>query len=180
MRQFKPAAFAPIPLLLSTTAGAAPAPEGTSPPPRAPETSADPREAKLEALEAQVEILAAQLADLKAQTVSEVRDLRDTAAQQPKAVIANGKPGIASADGKFTANFHVVTQLDAASYFQKSPGNVAADLRRSGPAVGANIGNVDLTHARDLKGGDLFRRARIGIDSTAFGDWDYRILLDLG
>ncbi len=26
----------------------------------------------------------------------------------------------------------------------------------------------------------MFRRARIGIDGTAFGDWDYRILLDLG
>ena len=26
----------------------------------------------------------------------------------------------------------------------------------------------------------MIRRARIGVDGTAFGDWDYRILLDFG
>lgn len=175
---FKPAASVLIGLLLSSAAtGAFAQAISTAPPSAAGAASA---EAKLDALEAELAALRAQVADLKAQSVAEIRDLRDTAAQQPKAVIANGKPGIASADGKFTANFHVVTQIDAADYFQQSPGNVATDLRRSGPAVGSNIGNVDLAHARELKGGDVFRRARIGIDGTAFGDWDYRILLDLG
>jgi phosphate-selective porin OprO/OprP len=168
-----------IGVLLAGASSVAFAQDAVSTAPRA-DTPSDPREAKLEALEAQVQVLAAQLADLKAQSVSEIRDLRDTQAKQDKAVIPNGKPGIASADGKFTANFHVVTQLDGAAYLQKAPGPVTADLRRSGPALGSNAGNVDLAHARDLKSGDLFRRARIGIDGVAFGDWDYRILLDLG
>ena len=168
-------------LLLSSTAAAAfaQAPVSTAPRSDAATASAD---AKLDALEAEVQALKAQIADLKASTVAEIKDVRDTATAKPPAsvTIANGKPGIASSDGRFTANFHVVTQLDAAEYFQPSPGTTSTDLRRSGPAVGSNIGNIDLTHARELKGGDDFRRARIGIDGTAFGDWDYRILLDLG
>jgi phosphate-selective porin OprO/OprP len=166
--------------LLSGVATAAFAQDAVSTVPRAADAPSDPREAKLLALEAEVQILAAQLADLKAQSVAEIRDLRDTQAKQDKAVIPNGKPGITSANGKFTANFHVVTQLDSAAYIQKAPGPIATDLRRSGPALGSNAGNVDLAHARDLKSGTLFRRARVGIDGVAFGDWDYRILLDLG
>jgi phosphate-selective porin OprO/OprP len=163
---------------MSTVAGAALAQDvvGTAPPP--PTQPADPREAKIEALEAAVQALQAQVSDLKAQTVAEIRDVRDTQTKQTKAVILNGKPGIASADGKFTANFHVVTQLDGAAYEQAAPGPVTTDLRRSGPAIGASATNVDLARARELKSGDLFRRARIGIDGTAFGDWDYRILFD--
>jgi phosphate-selective porin OprO/OprP len=178
--KIKPAATALIGLLLSGVANAAfaQAPIATAPPP--PQTAADPREAKLEALEAQVQLLAAQLADLKAQTVAEIGGVRETAAKAPVAVIANGKPGIASADGRFTANFHVVTQLDAAHYSQGSAGSIAADQRRSGPALGSSASNVDLGHARDLKDGDLFRRARLGVDGTAFGDWDYRILFEFG
>src|SRR5437879_1502322 len=85
---------------------------------------------------------------------------RSQAAKAPAPVIANGRPGIASADGRFTANFHVVTQLDAAAYQQAAAGPIATDLRRSGPALGSSAANVDLTHARNLKDGDLFRRAR--------------------
>ncbi len=166
--------------LLSSGAGAAFAQDAVSTAPPQPGAPADPRDAKLQQLEAEVQVLAAQLADLKAQTVSEVRDLRDTGAKQTQAVIPNGRAGIASADGKFTANFHVVTQLDGGAYQQASPGPIATDLRRSGPALGASAANVDLAHARDLKSGDLFRRARIGVDGTAFGDWDYRILFDFG
>jgi phosphate-selective porin OprO/OprP len=168
-------------VLLSGAAGGAFAQQGPiSTALSAPAAASDPREAKLEALEAEVQVLAAQLADLKAQTVAEIGGVRSTAAKAPVSVITSGKPGIASADGKFTANFHVVTQLDGADYIQGGPGPTATDLRRSGPALGSNAGNVDLTRARQLKSGDLFRRARIGIDGTAFGDWDYRILFDFG
>ena len=167
-------------VLLSGAAGAAFAQAPISTAPTAPAAAGDSRDAKLEALEAEVQVLAAQLRDLKAQTVAEIGGVRETVAKAPVVVIANGKPGLASADGKFTANFHVVTQLDAGDYFQGAAGPTSTDLRRSGPALGSNIGNVDLAHARNLKDGDLFRRGRFGVDGTAFGDWDYRILFDFG
>jgi phosphate-selective porin OprO/OprP len=44
--------------------------------------------------------------------------------------------------------------------------------------LGATAANIDATHARQLKDGTDFRRARLGLDGTAFGDWDYRILFD--
>ena len=187
--KLEPARFARAALfgaLLSSAAGAALAqtsanpagPVSTAPP--VATVAGDERDAKLAALEAQVQVLAAQLADLKAQTVAEIGGVRETVVKAPAVVIANGKPGLASADGRFTANFHAVTQLDAGDYFQGAAGPIATDLRRSGPALGSSAANVDLTHARDLKSGDLFRRARIGIDGAAFGDWDYRILFDFG
>ncbi len=94
--------------------------------------------------------------------------------------IAAGRPVFTSADGRFTTTVHAVMQLDAGLYRQGAAGPIATDLRRSGPALGATAGNVDLTHARDLKDGVDFRRARLGIDGTAFGDWDYRLTLDFG
>jgi phosphate-selective porin OprO/OprP len=92
----------------------------------------------------------------------------------------NGRPVFTSANGRFTLTLHTVMQLDTAAYFQDPAGPIATDLRRSGPALGASAANVDLVHARDLKDGTDFRRARIGIDGTVFGDWDYRLLLDFG
>jgi phosphate-selective porin OprO/OprP len=89
------------------------------------------------------------------------------------ATILAGKPSISSPDGRFTANLHGVMQFDAASYSQADVGPPATDLRR-GAAAG------DTNHARDLSSGSNFRRARIGIDGKAFGDWDYNILFEFG
>ncbi|HUO12330.1 MAG TPA: porin, partial [Caulobacteraceae bacterium] len=66
------------------------------------------------------------------------------------------------------------------AYLQNAAGPTSTDFRRDGPALGASATNVDAAHARDLKDGAFFRRARIGIDGTAFGDWDYRLLFDFG
>ena len=136
--------------------------------------------ARLDALERQNAELSAQIQDLKAQTSAQTQAVRAEVNSAPKVSLAGGRPTFTSADGKFSATLHGVMQFDAAAYDQRSPGPLATDLRRSGPALGASASNVDLTHARDLKNGDLFRRARIGIDGTAFGDWDYRILFDFG
>jgi phosphate-selective porin OprO/OprP len=134
--------------------------------------------ARLDALEKQNEALQARVAELNAKVAAAQLPLRGEIGPQPKAAFAGARPVIASADGKFTLTPHVVMQLDAATYDQASPGPVASDLRRSGPALGASASNVDLAHARDLKAGNLFRRARIGVDGKAFGDWQYRILFD--
>jgi phosphate-selective porin OprO/OprP len=136
--------------------------------------------ARLDALEKRNEELEAQIQDLKAQGAAQTQAVRDEVHSAPTVSVAGGRPTITSADGKFSATLHGVMQFDAAAYDQRSPGPITTDLRRSGPALGASTSNVDLTHARELKNGDLFRRARIGIDGTAFGDWDYRVLFDFG
>jgi len=92
----------------------------------------------------------------------------------------NGRPVWTSVNGRFTLTVHSVVQLDAGAYFQASAGPTATDLRRSGPALGATAANADAAHARDLRDGTDFRRARLGVDGTAFGDWDWRLLLDFG
>jgi phosphate-selective porin OprO and OprP len=124
--------------------------------------------------------LQTQVADLKASTVQQIDDVRQTADAQPKVSFPAGRPTFATADGKFTAALRGQLQLDTGVYFQSDTGPIATDLRRSGPALGASASNVDLTHARDLKDGTDWRRARIGIDGTAYGDWEYRLLFDFG
>src|SRR6185369_14823512 len=89
------------------------------------------------------------------------------------ATIVAGKPSIQSADGRFTANLHGVMQFDAADYQQRTPGPITADFRRGAAPA-------DTAHARDLNSGTNFRRARIGIDGKAFGDWEYNLLYEFG
>lgn len=118
--------------------------------------------------------------DQRVQTVEAKAPAPAPAAPSVVSNILNGRPVFASKDGRFTLTLHTVMQLDSAAYFQDAAGPIATDLRRSGPALGASATNVDLTHARDLKDGAVFRRARLGIDGTVYGDWDYRLLLDFG
>jgi phosphate-selective porin OprO/OprP len=131
-------------------------------------------------LKGEVDQLQAQVTDLKATTVTQLDDVRQTESNLPKVTFPGGRPTFASADGKFTASLRGQLQLDTAAYLQDAAGPTTTDLRRDGPALGASATNVDAAHARDLKDGTFFRRARIGIDGTAFGDWDYRLLFDFG
>jgi phosphate-selective porin OprO/OprP len=131
-------------------------------------------------LKGEVDQLQAQVSDLKATTVTQLDDVRQTESNQPKVTFPGGRPTFASADGKFTASLRGQLQLDSAAYLQDAAGPTSTDFRRDGPALGASATNVDAAHARDLKDGTFFRRARIGIDGTAYGDWDYRLLFDFG
>ena len=105
-----------------------------------------------------------------------------TASNQPvvASTFGGGEPGIATADGRFSLSIYSLVQLDAALYGQNSPGPIATDLRRDGPAIGYSAANVDSGHARKLKDGDDFRRARFGFSGSAFGDFQYRVLADFG
>ena len=156
---------------------------------------ADPRDAEIEALKAQVAALAARVDSLQARADAPAPAppapppapppppvaIVQTPAAPPATQVASaggaaivaGKPSIQSADGRFTANLHAVMQFDAADYRQATPGPIAADFRRGATAA-------DTAHARDLSSGTNFRRARIGIDGKAFGDWEYNALIDLG
>jgi phosphate-selective porin OprO/OprP len=131
-------------------------------------------------LKSEVGQLQAQVSDLKATTVTQLQDVRQTTAELPKVSFPGGRPTFASADGKFTASLRGQLQLDTAAYLQDAPGPTSTDFRRSGPALGASASNVDSAHARDLKDGTLWRRARVGFEGTAYGDWDYRLLFDFG
>jgi phosphate-selective porin OprO/OprP len=131
-------------------------------------------------LKGQVQDLTAQVTDLKTSTVEQLQDVRDTASKAPVISFPNGRPTFATADGNFTASLRGVLQLDTAGYMQDSAGPITTDLRRSGPALGASAATADAVHARDLKDGTLWRRARIGIDGTAWKDFDYRLVFDFG
>lgn len=136
-------------------------------------------------LEDEVQALKAGQAKQDQALQTQVQTLASVQAAEPPAPalignMLNGRPIWTSANGRFSFTLHTVMQLDTAAYFQPGVGPIATDLRRSGPALGATSSNVDLAHARDLKDGTDFRRARLGIDGTVFGDWDYRLLLDFG
>ncbi len=131
-------------------------------------------------LKAEVRQLQAQVIDLKATTIQQLDDVRQTASSQSTVTFPGGRPTFATADGKFTAALRGQLQLDTAAYLQHAPGPITSDLRRDGPALGSSATNVDLGHARDLKDGTLWRRARVGVEGTAYGDWEYRLLFDFG
>jgi phosphate-selective porin OprO/OprP len=151
---------------------------------------ADPRDAEIQLLKEQVQALAAKVDSLQARSDAAAAaaaaappaapPIIQTSSAPPSAfpttggaTIVAGRPSIQSADGRFTANLHAVMQFDAADYMQSTPGPITSDFRRGAAAT-------DTAHARDLSSGTDFRRARIGIDGKAFGDWDYSVLLDMG
>jgi phosphate-selective porin OprO/OprP len=131
-------------------------------------------------LKGEVDQLQAQVSDLKATTVVQLSDVRASEDKVPKVTFPGGRPSFASADGKFTASLRGQIQLDTAAYFQDQAGPLTTDLRRTGPALGSSSSNVDAAHARELKDGTFWRRARLGFEGTAYGDWDYRMLFDFG
>jgi phosphate-selective porin OprO/OprP len=132
------------------------------------------------ALKHEVRDLEAQVAALKAAPAATIPA---AAVHSPNAVTAsltNGPPRVSTEDGRFSANLYALVQLDAGDYFQDPAGPISTDLRRSGPALGATAANVDFAHARQLKNGTDFRRARIGVYGNAFGDFQYRVVFDFG
>jgi phosphate-selective porin OprO/OprP len=132
-------------------------------------------------LKREVGDLEAQVANLKtAQAAAPVAAATPPSPNSLTASLTNGSPHVATQDGRFSVNLFSLVQLDTAAYFQGSAGPIVTDLRRSGPALGFSSSNVDLAHARELKDGTDFRRARIGVYGNAFGDFQYRLLFDFG
>lgn len=152
----------------------------------------DPRDAEIQALKDQVQALAAKVERLEARGEAPAPPLpppppapvaviqTPPAAPAPisyptagGATIVGGKPSIQSADGRFSLNLQAVMQFDVADYRQAAPGPVTSDFRRGAAPA-------DTAHARNLSSGSNFRRARLGVDGKAFGDWEYLLLLELG
>ena len=125
------------------------------------------REARIEALEQALADIQAQLNDLKESSSADVAEVRRVASEQPVVAIANGRPTIASANNEFRFAIRGMAQFDAAYYDQDSPST--PDNRRG-----------DASNAGDLNSGANFRRARLGIEGTVFGDWNYALTYEMG
>jgi len=120
--------------------------------------------AQAQAQQAQLDALNDQLADLKTQQTTANADIISLKAPPPVTVsLPNGKPALASSDGRFSANIKAIVMFDAGAYLQKH--NLPATI------TGA---------ARDLNDGTNFRRARFGIDGKMFKDFDYALIYEFG
>ena len=131
----------------------------------------DPREAQIERLEAEVQALAGEVRELRGQISATATTVSATQAAEAKTQVAlakdeaslpkvgfpDGRPTISSPDGKFKVALRTLVQFDAAHY-DVSP----------------------LTSANNLSSGTDLRRARLGLDFTAFGDWNGAIWGEFG
>jgi phosphate-selective porin OprO/OprP len=127
----------------------------------------DERERRIQELEQRLADIEAQLEDLKASSAADVSEVRRVASEQPAVTLANGRPVITSADGAFRFAVRGLVQYDVAHYEQDGP--QTPDNRRA-----------DTANASDLNDGANFRRARLGFEGTAFRDWNYALIYELG
>lgn len=127
----------------------------------------DPRAAQVQALEQRLAEIETQLEDLKASTAAETSDIRRIQSDAPQTSFANGRLRWASADGQFSVQLRGVAQYDLAHHEQDTPSGV--DNRRS-----------DSSNPGDLNSGGNFRRARFGLEGTAYRNWNYALIYELG
>lgn len=146
-------------------------PAAAQTPPASPATE-DARETRIRELEERVEALAAQIQDMKASQASDSQDIRRIQSEAPQVTLNNARPQIATADGKSRVAIRGVFQFDAANYEQESPGGI--DNRRAGADA------TESPNARDLNSGTNFRRARLGVEGTFAGDWNYAVTAEYG
>ncbi len=82
---------------------------------------------------------------------------------QPNWSFSNGRPTVASADGRFSLALRTLVQYDTAYYMQTARATLLSSP--NGP---------------DLSSGGNFRRAQFGLQGTVFGDWSYNFNYDFG
>ena len=128
-------------------------------------SQSDQGQARAAAPQSQLDTVNQQLADVKAQQAAATADIITLQAPPSGATtipsLPNGKPALATADSRFTANIRAIVMFDAAKYFQKG-------------SLPAQVTN------RDLNDGANFRRARFGIDGKLFKDFDYALIYEFG
>ncbi|CAN5315080.1 OprO/OprP family phosphate-selective porin [soil metagenome] len=117
--------------------------------------------AQVQAMQKQLDGFAQQLADLKTAQTTDAADIATLKAPPVTAALPNGKPALASSDGRFSANIKAIVMFDAGNYMQKD--NLAATVTN-----------------RDLNSCTNFRRARFGIDGKLFTDFDYSLIYEFG
>jgi phosphate-selective porin OprO and OprP len=120
-------------------------------------------DARIKQLEEQIQALAQQVQDLKRQSTTQYADQQEARAAEPKVSIDNARLTVSSADGKFSASVRGLGQFDAATYSQDSRAR-----------------NLPAANGPDLSSGTNFRRAYLGVEGKAFGDWRYNVNLNFG
>ncbi|HEY1631114.1 MAG TPA: porin [Rhizomicrobium sp.] len=113
-------------------------------------------EAKVEDQQIQIDTLTQKFAAAQDQSRIEKQD-------SPSWSLVNGRPTIASRDGRFSLAIRALGQFDAAYYMQ------------SGHAA-----TLPLANGPDLSSGTNFRRAQLGIQGKLFGDWSYNFNTEFG
>lgn len=125
------------------------------------------REAQIRSIEARLAELEAELAELKESAAAEAADERRVQTEAPQVTLSNARPALATADGQFRFALRGLVQYDVAQYDQD--GAPVPDNRRS-----------DSPNPADLNSGANFRRARFGFEGTAYRDWNYALIYELG
>jgi phosphate-selective porin OprO/OprP len=120
-------------------------------------------QSKIDTLQQQINDLSAQVSDLKRSTSDEYTDVQNQQASGVKVTIDNGRPTIATADGRFTASFRGLAQLDWAYYSQSDAAS-----------------HLPLAYGPDLSSGANFRRVYLGLQGKVFGNWSYNLNFDFG
>ena len=120
-------------------------------------------QARIEHLEAEIRALAGEVQELKQQAAGQDAAAPATAAAGTHVTIDNARPTITSGDGKFSASIRALGQLDAAYYSQ-----------------GHRARHLPAANGPDLSSGSNFRRAYLGVQGKAFGDWSYNVNLNFG
>ncbi|WP_293898581.1 porin [Phenylobacterium sp.] len=131
---------------------------------RAAGSQTNAQDTRLAAIQQQLDAMAQQLVDLKGAQTADAGAIATLQTPQGGFTIPtlpNGKPALATADGRFTANIKAIVMFDAGKSFQKN--NLPASVTN-----------------RDLNEGTNFRRARFGIDGKLFRDFDYALIYEFG
>lgn len=121
---------------------------------------------QLTAMQQQLAVFGQQLTDMKAAqdaATSDIITLKTPTGSTVIPSLSNGKPSLATADGRFTANLHAIVMFDAGAYLQKD-----------------NLPSTVTGTAAHLNNGTNFRRARFGIDGKMFKDFDYGLIYEFG
>jgi phosphate-selective porin OprO/OprP len=129
----------------------------------APSASTDQIAQRLADLQQQIDDLNNTMADLKRGQSAQYADVQNQRAGDIQFSFKNGRFTAKSADGDFSLATRVLVQFDAAYYNQDFI-----------PGSGVTPANTDFSS------GGNFRRARLGVSGTLFGNWSYEFMYDLG
>ncbi|MET0182693.1 MAG: porin [Caulobacterales bacterium] len=132
---------------------------------QAPSLTPAEREARIQALEQRLQDLETQLSDLKESTSADSADIRRLQTDAVQVTVNNGRPQFATSDGAFKVALRGLFQYDVAHYDEDN-----------------TFSNAQVTDGalRDFNSGANFRRARIGIEGTAFSVWNYALTYEQG